>query len=202
MIKVGLTGGIGSGKSEVARLLAEHGAVVVDADALAREALAPGSPGSAAVVEEFGPEVLAPDGSIDRARLGRLVFADAAGRAALEAIVHPYVGRRSAELMAAAPADAVVVYDVPLLVEKGLQDGFEVVVVVDAADETRLRRLVDVRGMPEQDARERMAAQASREARLAVADHVLPNDGDLAELAEQVSRLWAELSGGRRTVDG
>ncbi len=104
--------------------------------------------------------------------------------------------------MAAAPADAVVVYDVPLLVEKGLQDGFEVVVVVDAADETRLRRLVDVRGMPEQDARERMAAQASREARLAVADHVLPNDGDLAELAEQVSRLWAELSGGRRTVDG
>ena len=130
------------------------------------------------------------------------MFADAAGRAALEAIVHPYVGRRSAELMAAAPADAVVVYDVPLLVEKGLQDGFEVVVVVDAADETRLRRLVDVRGMPEQDARERMAAQASREARLAVADHVLPNDGDLAELAEQVSRLWAELSGGRRTVDG
>lgn len=202
MIKVGLTGGIGSGKSEVARLLAEHGAVVVDADALAREALAPGSPGSAAVVEEFGPEVLAADGSIDRARLGRLVFADAAGRAALEAIVHPYVGRRSAELMAAAPADAVVVYDVPLLVEKGLQDGFEVVVVVDAADETRLRRLVDVRGMPEQDARERMAAQASREARLAVADHVLPNDGDLAQLAEQVSRLWAELSGGRRTVDG
>ena len=202
MIKVGLTGGIGSGKSEVARLLAEHGAVVVDADALAREALAPGSPGSAAVVEEFGPEVLAPDGSIDRARLGRLVFADAAGRAALEAIVHPYVGRRSAELMAAAPADAVVVYDVPLLVEKGLQDGFEVVVVVDAADETRLRRLVDVRGMPEQDARERMAAQASREARLAVAYHVLRNDGDLAELAEQVSRLWAELSGGRRTVDG
>lgn len=202
MIKVGLTGGIGSGKSEVARLLAEHGAVVVDADALAREALAPGSPGSAAVVEEFGPGVLAADGSIDRARLGRLVFADAAGRAALEAIVHPYVGRRSAELMAAAPADAVVVYDVPLLVEKGLQDGFEVVVVVDAADETRLRRLVDVRGMPEQDARERMAAQASREARLAVADHVLRNDGDLAELAEQVSRLWAELSGGRRTVDG
>ena len=202
MITVGLTGGIGSGKSEVARLLAEHGAVVVDADALAREALAPGSPGSAAVLEEFGPDVLAPDGSIDRARLGRLVFADAAGRAALEGIVHPYVGRRSAELMAAAPADAVVVYDVPLLVEKGLQDGFEVVVVVDAADETRLRRLVDVRGMPEQDARERMAAQASREARLAVADHVLPNDGDLAELAEQVSRLWAELSGGRRTVDG
>lgn len=202
MIKVGLTGGIGSGKSEVARLLAEHGAVVVDADALAREALAPGSPGSAAVVEEFGPEVLAADGSIDRARLGRLVFADDDRRTALEAIVHPYVGRRSAELMAAAPADAVVVYDVPLLVEKGLQDGFEVVVVVDAADETRLRRLVDVRGMPEQDARERMAAQASREARLAVADHVLSNDGDLAQLAEQVSRLWAELSGGRRTVDG
>ncbi len=148
MITVGLTGGIGSGKSEVARLLAAHGAVVVDADALAREAVAPGTPGLAAVVAEFGPEVLAADGSLDRAALGRVVFGDDTRLAALEAIVHPYVGRRSAELMAAAAPGSVVVYDVPLLVEKGLQDGYDVVVVVDAADDVRLHRLVDRRGMP------------------------------------------------------
>ncbi len=191
MITVGLTGGIGSGKSEVARLLAEHGAVVVDADALAREAVEPGTPGLAAVVAEFGPDVLAADGSLDRAALGRIVFVDPERRAALEAIVHPYVGRRSAELMAAAPDDAVVVYDVPLLVEKSLQDGYDVVVVVDASDETRLRRLVDLRGMPEQDARDRMAAQASRDERLAVADRVVVNDGDLEALRDVVDRLWS-----------
>lgn len=193
MVTVGLTGGIGSGKSEVARLLAEHGAVVVDADALAREAVEPGTPGLAAVVAEFGDEVLAADGSLDRARLGRLVFADEARRAALEAIVHPYVGRRSAELMATAGPDAVVVYDVPLLVEKHLQDGFDVVVVVDAADETRLHRLVGLRGMAEADARARMAAQAPREERLAVADLVVGNDGDLAGLAARVAEVWAAL---------
>jgi dephospho-CoA kinase len=197
VIKVGLTGGIGSGKSEVARLLAARGAVVVDADALAREALAPGTPGLAAVVAEFGPEVLAADGSLDRGRLGRLVFADAARRRALEAIVHPYVGRRSAELMAAAADDAVVVYDVPLLVENDLQGGYDVVVVVDASDETRLQRLVGVRGMDEEDARARMAAQASRTERLAVADHVVANDDDLEALAERVATLWELMRGGR-----
>jgi dephospho-CoA kinase len=196
VITVGLTGGIGAGKSEVARLLAAHGAVVVDADALAREAVAPGTPGLAAVVAEFGAEVLAADGSLDRAALGRVVFGDDARRAALEAIVHPYVGRRSAELMAAAPADAVVVYDVPLLVENGLQDAYDVVLVVDAPDELRLRRLVELRGMPEADARERMAAQATRQARLAVADHVVANDGDFDALRSQVDRIWSRLPGG------
>lgn len=194
MIKVGLTGGTGAGKTEVARLLAAHGAVVVDADALAREAVAPGTPGLAAVVAEFGGEVLSADGSLDRARLGRLVFADADRRAALEAIVHPYVARRSAELMAAAPADAVIVYDVPLLVEKQLQAGFDVVVVVEAGEDERVRRLVAARGLSEADARARIAAQAGREQRLAVADVVIDNGGDRASLAAQVARFWRKMS--------
>lgn len=196
MIRVGLTGGIGSGKSEVARMLAAHGAVVVDADALAREAVEPGTPGLAAVVAEFGMGVLAPDGSLDRPRLGRLVFADEVRRQALEAIVHPYVGRRSQELMAAAAPDAVVVYDVPLLVEKGLQDGYDVVVVVDAADEVRLGRLVERRGMTTDDARARMASQASREKRLAAADHIVGNDGDVSDLEHEVAGLWSRLVDG------
>jgi dephospho-CoA kinase len=199
VITVGLTGGIGAGKSEVARLLAGHGAVVVDADALAREAVAPGTPGLEAVVREFGSGILAADGSLDRAALGEIVFSDPSRRAALETIVHPYVGRRSSELMAAAPADAVVVYDVPLLVENGLQDAYDVVVVVDAPDSSRLRRLVELRGMSEADARGRMAAQATREARLAVADHVVTNDGDLDALRSQVDRIWSSLPGGRAT---
>jgi dephospho-CoA kinase len=196
VIKVGLTGGIGSGKSEVARLLAEHGAVVIDADALAREAVAPGTPGLAAVVEEFGADVLAPDGSLDRAKLGAVVFADAAQRAKLEAIVHPYVGLRSAELMADAADDAVVVYDVPLLAEKQLQDGFDVVVVVDVSAETQVRRLAATRGMPEAEVRARIAAQASREERIAVADVVIDNDTDDASresLRRQVDVLWRRL---------
>jgi dephospho-CoA kinase len=191
--RVGLTGGIGSGKSEVARLLAAHGAVVVDADALAREAVAPGSEGLAAVVREFGEGVLAEDGSLDRPRLGRVVFADPDRLRALNAIVHPYVARRSAEIMAAAPEDAVVVYDVPLLVENDLQDRYDLVVVVDVAPETQLRRLVENRGMPEEDARARIAAQASREDRLAAADHVVLNDSSRERLTEAVERLWDEL---------
>jgi dephospho-CoA kinase len=193
---VGLTGGIGSGKSEVARLLAEHGAVVIDADALAREAVAPGTPGLAAVVEEFGPEVLAGDGSLDRAKLGAVVFGDDGRRAALEAIIHPYVGRRSAELMARADDDAVVVYDVPLLVEKQLQDGFDVVVVVDVSAETQVRRLAAARAMSEEEARRRIAAQAGREERLAVADVVIDNDTDDPDrraLRDQVDALWRRL---------
>lgn len=194
MITVGLTGGIGSGKSEVARLLAEHGAVVVDADALAREAVAPGTDGLAAVVAEFGPEVLAANGSLDRTTLGQVVFADRDRREALEAIVHPYVGRRSAELMAQAPADAVVVYDVPLLVEKGLQDQYDVVVVVDVDEETQVRRLVAARGLTEVEARARIAAQATRDERRAVADELVDNEGDLEALRGRVDRLWVRLT--------
>ncbi|MBO8194613.1 dephospho-CoA kinase [Streptomyces oryzae] len=198
MLKVGLTGGIGSGKSEVSRLFAECGAVVVDADRIAREVVEPGTPGLAAVVAEFGEEVLAPDGSLDRPRLGSLVFADPERLAALNAIVHPLVGERSAELERAArdaDEDAVVVHDVPLLAENGLAPLYDKVVVVDAAPETRLDRLVRLRGMAEEEARARMAAQASREERLAVADIVIDNDGPLEKLAPRVREVWQQLHG-------
>jgi dephospho-CoA kinase len=196
VLTVGLTGGIGSGKSAVARLLADRGAVVIDADRLAREAVEPGTPGLAEVVEEFGPEVLLPDGSLDRPALGRLVFADDERRGVLEAIVHPYVGRRSAELMAAAPADAIVVYDVPLLVENSLQDDYDVVVVVEAPEDVRLARLAATRGMTTDEARARMAAQVSRGERVAVADLVVENDGSLADLQKAVDELWSGLAAG------
>jgi dephospho-CoA kinase len=195
-LSVGLTGGIGSGKSAVSGLLAAHGAVVVDSDLLARESLAPGSDGLAAVVEEFGPGVLGPDGSLDRSRLAAVVFADGARRAALEAIVHPYVRRRAGELQAAAPEDAVVVHDVPLLVEKSLQDHYDVVVVVDVDEATQVERLAG-RGMPEQEARARIAAQATRAQRLAVADEVLDNTHDLDSLTRQVAELWERLQARR-----
>ena len=187
---VGLTGGIGAGKSAVADRLAEHGALIVDADMLAREAVAPGTEGLAAIVAAFGSAVLAADGSLDRPRLGTLVFADAAARARLNAIVHPLVSRRSAEITAAAPAGAVVVHDVPLLVENGLAPAYDVVVVVLAAADVRLRRLQDTRGMSEEQARARMAAQATDEERRAVADVVLDNSGTLADLHRQVDELW------------
>jgi dephospho-CoA kinase len=194
VITVGLTGGIGSGKSEVARRLAARGAVVIDADVLAREALARGSEGLARVVEEFGDAVLAPDGSLDRPALGRVVFSDHGRLAALNAIVHPYVGRRSRELVRAAPADAVVVYDVPLLVENDLASSYDVVVVVDVPPETQLARLTQQRGMTEADARARMSAQADRPQRRSVADVVIDNDGDLTSLDAQVAQLWVDLS--------
>ncbi|MFE9392303.1 dephospho-CoA kinase [Streptomyces sp. NPDC006784] len=198
MVKVGLTGGIGSGKSEVARLLAECGAVIVDADRIAREVVEPGTPGLAAIVDEFGAEVLTGDGRLDRPRLAALVFADPERRTALNAIVHPLVGERSAELDRAAreaDPDAVVVHDVPLLVENGLAPLYDTVVVVDAATETRLDRLVRLRGTDEDEARARMAAQASREERLAVADIVIDNNGPLSELAPRVREIWDELRG-------
>ncbi|MGK4904697.1 dephospho-CoA kinase [Streptomyces albus] len=200
MVKVGLTGGIGAGKSEVSRLLAEHGAVIVDADRIAREVVEPGTPGLAAVVAEFGEKVLAPDGSLDRPRLGSLVFADPDRLAALNAIVHPLVGERSAELereAAAADENAVIVHDVPLLTENGLAPLYDTVVVVDASDETRLDRLVRLRGMAEQEARARMAAQATREERLAVADVVIDNDGPIEALPPRVRAVWEQLSGQR-----
>jgi dephospho-CoA kinase len=193
MLKVGLTGGIGAGKSEVARLLASYGAVLVDSDAIAREVVEPGTPGLAAVVEEFGPRVLAADGTLDRPKLGRIVFGDPERLAALNVIIHPLVRRRSAELEAAAPPGAVVVHDVPLLAENGLAPLYDLVVVVDASAGTRLDRLVRLRGLPEAEARSRMAAQATREQRLAVADLVIDNDGPLDALAPQVERVWQAL---------
>lgn len=196
MLTVGLTGGIGSGKSEVSRRLAALGAVVIDADALAREVVAPGTPGLAAVVAEFGPEMLAADGTLDRERLAGVVFADAGARARLNAIVHPLVGERSAALTEAAQARdprAIVVYDVPLLVESGLAALYDVVVVVAADPETQVARLVGQRGMAEADARARIAAQAPLADKLAVADLVVRNDGDLAALDRRVREVWSDL---------
>lgn len=193
MLKVGLTGGIGSGKSEVSRLLASYGAVVVDADAIAREVVEPGTPGLAAVVAEFGEDVLGSDGTLNRPKLGAVVFADPARLAALNAIVHPLVGSRSAELEAAAGPEDIVVHDVPLLTENGLAPLYDVVVVVDASPATQIDRLVRLRGMTEDEVRSRMAAQADREERLAVADVVIDNDGPLVLLEPQVRAVWQKL---------
>ncbi|MFD9501698.1 dephospho-CoA kinase [Streptomyces sp. NPDC060035] len=194
MLKVGLTGGIGAGKSEVSRLLVSYGAVLIDADRIAREVVEPGTPGLAAVIEAFGPGILTPDGALDRPALGTVVFADPERLAALNAIVHPLVGARSAELERAAGPDAVVVHDVPLLTENGLAPLYDLVVVVDATPETQLDRLVRLRGMTESDARARMAAQATREERKAVADLVVDNDGPLEALEPQVRTVWSELT--------
>ncbi len=193
MLRVGLTGGIGAGKSEVSRLLASYGAVVVDADRIAREVVEPGTPGLDAVVAAFGEDVLTPDGTLDRPALGAIVFADPEKLKTLNAIVHPLVGERSAELQRAAPPEAVVVHDVPLLTENGLAGLYDLVVVVDASPETQLDRLVRLRGTSEADARGRMAAQATREQRLAVADLVIDNDGPLEALEPQVRAVWQEL---------
>lgn len=192
MLRVGLTGGIASGKTSVAEQLAARGAVVIDADVLAREVVEPGTPGLAAVVQRFGDEVLT-EGRLDRARLGALVFADPDARRDLERIVHPAVRARAAELEGQAPDDAVVVHVIPLLVETGQGQDFDVVLVVDLDPATQLRRLQDRNGLSEEDARARVATQAGREERLAVADHVLDNDGSPADLAREVARVWAEI---------
>ena len=194
-LHVGLTGGIGAGKSTVARLLAERGAIVLDADLAARAVVEPGTPGLAEIVESFGPGVLRADGSLDRAALAAVVFADEERRKQLNAIVHPRVREWMAERAAAAPAGSVVVQDIPLLVESGLAGMFEYVVVVDADDETRIGRLVADRGMTEEEARARIAAQAPRAQRNAAADRLLDNSAGPAELASAVSDLWRELDG-------
>jgi dephospho-CoA kinase len=191
VLSIGLTGGIGSGKSTVSALLAARGAVIVDADRIAREVVEPGTPGLAAVVEAFGPQVLGPDGALDRPALATVVFADAESRARLDAIVHPLVRQRAGELAAAAPADAVVVHDVPLLVETGQWHPYDLVLVVEADPETRVARLVQ-RGLSEADARARIAVQATDEQRRAVADVVLDNSGAPEQLAAQVARFWTE----------
>lgn len=194
MLKVGLTGGIGSGKSEVSRRLASLGAVVIDADRIAREVVEPGTEGLARVVEAFGAGILRADGTLDRPKLGSIVFSDPERLAVLNGIVHPLVGARVAELQDRADADAIVVYDVPLLAENGLALMYDVVVVVDAADDVRIARLVELRGMARQDAEARIAAQASREDRLKVADIVVPNEGSLEELTARAEEVWAELT--------
>ncbi|MGD9525506.1 dephospho-CoA kinase [Pseudonocardia sp.] len=195
MLRIGLTGGIGSGKSTVARRLVARGAVLVDSDVLAREVVAAGTDGLAAIVDEFGPGVLGADGELDRAALAAVVFGGGGGdgggaRARLNAIVHPRVRARSAELVAAAPADAIVVQDVPLLVEGGMAAGFPLVVVVHADAEVRVRRLVRDRGMAEPDARARIAAQATDRQRHAVADVWLDNSGSPDVLLAAVDTLW------------
>jgi dephospho-CoA kinase len=193
VLRVGLTGGIGAGKSEVSSRLAAQGAVVIDADAIAREVVAAGTDGLAEVIEAFGPEVLRPDGELDRPRLGDIVFADPELRGKLNAIVHPRVGARMAELEQAAGPGAIVVHDVPLIAENGRADAYDVVVVVDVPPRTQVERLVRFRGMTRDQARARMAAQASREQRLAIAGIVIDNSSSLAELDRQVGDLWAEL---------
>jgi len=193
VLRVGLTGGIGAGKSEVSLRLAAQGAVVIDADAIAREVVAPGTDGLAEVTQEFGPEVLRPDGELDRPRLGDIVFADPQLRGKLNAIIHPRVGARMAELEQGAGPGAIVVHDVPLIAENGLADAYDLVVVVDVPPRIQIERLVRHRGMTREQARARMAAQASREQRLAIAGIVIDNSGSLAELDRQVGDLWAEL---------
>ena len=190
MLQVGLTGGIGSGKSTVARRLVARGAVLVDADALAREVVAAGTDGFAEVVAQFGGGVVGADGELDRPALGAIVFGDSDARARLNGIIHPRVRDCSMALVAAAPPDAVVVQDIPLLVEGGMAARFGLVVVVHADVDVRVARLVEHRGMSEGDARSRIAAQADDAARRAVADAWLDNGGGPDDIAAAVDRLW------------
>lgn len=190
---VALTGGIASGKTTVANLLAEHGALLIDSDQLAREVVEPGTPGLAQVVTRFGEQVLTQTGRLDRQALGEIVFADAAARADLNAIIHPLVRRRRAELIAQAAADQIVVSVIPLLVETGLVDQFDAVVVVDVPSQTQVARLVRRNDISPEQAQARLNAQASRAERLAAADWVVTNSGSRAELEAQVERLWSQM---------
>jgi dephospho-CoA kinase len=192
VLLIGLTGGIGAGTSAVAARLAERGATVVDSDRLAREVVAPGTEGLAEVVAAFGDGVLGPDGALDRPALGARVFGDEAARRRLESVIHPRVRRRTAELVAAAAPDAIVVNDVPLLVEVGLAPTYHLVIVVDAAEATRVERLVRDRGMAPEQAYARIRAQAGDAERRAAADSLLRNDADLADLHARVDALWHE----------
>lgn len=192
-MRVGLTGGVASGKSTVSALLGRLGAVVVDADALAREVVAPGTPGLEAVVAEFGPGIVAADGGLDRAALGSVVFGDPARRTALEAIVHPLVRARAAEIEASAPPGAVVVHDIPLLVETGQAGSFDAVLVVDVPPDVQVERAVRERGWSAAEARDRIAAQATREERLAAATHVIDNTGTVEDLRQRVTEVFGEL---------
>lgn len=191
-LRVALTGGVGSGKSAVGDLLAELGAVRIDADQVSREVVAAGTPGLAEVVERFGPSVLGADGSLDRPALAAVVFGDDPARADLNEIIHPLVSRRSGELMAAAAPDAIIVYEIPLLLETGRHDEFDVTVVVEAPLALRIARLAG-RGLPEAQARSRIEAQATDEQRRAIADEIVVNDSSRADLERVVRSLWARL---------
>ena len=193
MLRVGLTGGIGSGKSAVSSRLAARGAVVIDSDVLAREAVAKGTDGLAEVVEAFGNDVLTAEGELDRPALGRIVFGDESARRRLEAIVHPRVRARAAEIEAQSPVAAIVVHDIPLLVETGQVDRFDLVLVVDAPVDVQLERLTAQRGMTDEEAKQRVASQASRADRLAAADLVVENSGTLIDLDRRIDEVWATL---------
>ncbi len=197
MLRVGLTGGIGSGKSEVSRRLAALGAVIIDADTAARRVVDPGTPGLARIAEAFGPGALRPDGALDRERLGVIVFSDPAQLAKLNAITHPLIAEwmQAAERAAveAAEGDLIVVYDAALLAESGRWADYDLVIVVDAPPEVQVDRLVSQRGMTPDQARARLAAQATREQRLALADLIIDNSGSIEDLDRRVAEVWADL---------
>lgn len=195
MTRVGLTGGVASGKSSVSKILSELGAVIIDADALAREVVAKGTPGLEAVVEAFGPSLLTAEGELDRPAMGALVFGDDEARRKLESIVHPLVFERIVDLESHAPAGALVVHDIPLLAESGRADTFDAVIVVDAPAEVQIERMVRDRGWTEAEARARMAAQATREDRRAIATYVIDNTGTLEDLRQRVTEVFEELAG-------
>ena len=193
-MRVGLTGGIASGKSTVSEIFAELGAVIIDGDKLAREVVERGTPGLAQVVEAFGPEILTPDGDLDRPKLGQVVSNDEAQRKVLEGIVHPLVFERYAALETSAPTDGVVIHDIPLLAETGRADTFDAVVVVETPVEVQVERMLRDRGWTREDAESRIAAQATAEQRRAIATHLIVNDGSLADLRARVEEVWAELT--------
>ena len=194
MFRIGLTGGIGSGKSTVSARLAAHGATVIDYDLLAREAVELGTPALAAIAERFGDDVIAADGTLDRTALGGVVFGDDAARGDLEAITHPAIWDLAIAREAAVPDDAVVVHDHPLLVEVGMAAFCDLVVVVDVPEDVQVERLVTMRGMTEADARARITAQSSREERAAVADVVLDNTGSIEDLEARVDEIWTRIT--------
>lgn len=196
MYLIGLTGGIASGKSTIARRLAEHGAIIIDADIVSREVVAPGSPALASIALEFGEDMIDSEGTLNRAKLGALVFSDAEKLEKLNAIMHPAVKTRSAEVLAKASADnpdSVIVYDVPLLVEADIARNYDEIIVASAPEETRIKRMIQLRGLTDEEAKARIGAQASEAKRLAIADVVIDTGGNLQHTLEQVDALWDRI---------